>query len=101
MSEQNIPEELVGFRAQIDALDDELLELFAKRFQVVRNVGHMKAEKGLTVVQSERAAQVIEDAVERARQKGVPEGFIRKLYEMMIDEAHVIEHEIVDEAKSA
>ena len=101
MSEQNIPEELVGFRAQIDALDDELMELFAKRFQVVRNVGHMKAEKGMQVVQSQRAEEVIESAVQIAKQKGVPEDFIRKLYEMMIDEAHVIEHAIVDNVKGS
>ena len=91
----DIPQELKEFREQIDALDAQLLELLAKRFQIVRNVGHMKVEKNMEVVQADRAQEVIDMAAERAVQKGVPEKFIRKMYEAMIDEAHVIEHDIV------
>ncbi len=95
----DIPQYLKNYRAQIDALDVELIELLAKRFQIVRNVGQMKADLGMEVVQAERAQAVIDMAEKRAAQKGVPPALMRTFYEMMIDEAHVIEHEIAAQKK--
>jgi chorismate mutase-like protein len=90
-------DELEKYREQINALDRELIDLFAKRFDIVRAVGKFKAEKGITVVQSERVVEVTERAVQMGLEKNLDENFIRGLYKSMIDLAHVMEHEIVEQ----
>ena len=90
-------DELENYRQQINALDRQLIDLFAKRFDIVRAVGRLKAENGIAVVQSTRAAEVTERAVKMGIEKNVDEAFIRKLYKEMIDLAHVMEHQIVED----
>lgn len=89
--------ELEAYRAQIDALDIELIDCIARRFAVVRAVGHLKAEKNIEVVQSKRAEIVVKRAMDMAAEKGVDPELIKNFYLAMIDVAHVIEHKIQDE----
>lgn len=95
-SSQSTPPELEKFRAEIDALDQELMDVIARRFEVVRRVGEYKAKAGLSVVQPERARLVIERAERLAAGMNVDPQFARKLYEMMIDTAHAMEHKIAE-----
>jgi chorismate mutase len=90
-------DELEKYREQINALDRQLIDLFAKRFDIVRAVGKLKADKGIAVVQSERVVEVTERAVQMGLEKNLDENFIRGLYTAMIDLAHVMEHEIVEQ----
>lgn len=92
-----VPPQLEEYRKQIDALDVQLIETFARRFEVVRKVGEFKAQAGIEVVQSARAQMVIERAARLAAEKGINPEFARKVYEMMIDIAHDMEHEIADQ----
>ena len=91
-----VPQELLDYRKQIDALDVELIDAFARRFDIVRQVGLFKAQAGIEVVQSDRAKKVIDRAAQLALEKGVDPDFARSVYEMMIDIAHDMEHEIVE-----
>ena len=45
---------LKDLRHEIDELDDELIELLAKRMKVCRNIGEYKKECGMTVVSASR-----------------------------------------------
>lgn len=90
-------DELEKYREQINALDRQLIDLFAKRFDIVRAVGRLKAEKGIPVVQSKRVIEVTERAVKMGLEKNIDADFIRGLYTAMIDLAHVMEHEIVEQ----
>lgn len=89
--------DLEEYRKQIDALDIQLIDVLAQRFDVVRAVGKLKATKSIEVVQSERAAFVTERAVKMGLEKGLDEHFVRALYASMIDLAHVMEHKIVED----
>lgn len=62
-------DELEKYRQEINALDRQLIDLFAKRFDIVRAVGKLKAEKGIAVVQSDRAIEVTERAVQMGLEK--------------------------------
>ncbi|MGH1397850.1 MAG: chorismate mutase [Alphaproteobacteria bacterium] len=93
-------EKLEQYRKEIDALDIELVDVLARRLAVVRAVGALKAETGLSVVQPERAKAVVDRAAEMGVEKGLSPDFIRALYHMMIDHAHVVEHDIIDEERS-
>lgn len=93
--------ELEPFREEIDEIDDKIIALLKRRFEIVRAVGHFKAEHGIKVVQSKRADEVVERNVENARMSDVPDEFIRRFYISMIDEAHIIEHDIVGDAEQS
>tara|TARA_B100000029_G_C17517891_1_gene938784 strand:+ start:1288 stop:1593 length:306 start_codon:yes stop_codon:yes gene_type:complete len=95
-----VPEELQNYRREIDELDVEFVELLVRRFEIVKNVAALKARTGMDVVQSDRAEQVKQRASDMADAQGLSGDFVRSIYEMMIDHAHVIEHDIVNERRS-
>jgi len=86
--------ELEEYRRQIDALDIELIDVLARRIDVVRAVGELKAGTDISVVQPARAQAVKNRAAEMGVQKGLDEAFVRTLYDLMIDHAHDLEHDI-------
>lgn len=86
---------LETFRAEIDEIDAALMALVARRFEIVRKVGVLKARSGMEVVQSARAQEVVERAGKRAAEAHVSPALMERFYEHMIDIAHEIEHEIV------
>ena len=89
-------EQLEEYRKQIDALDIELIDVLARRIDVVRKVGDLKAVTDIAVVQPTRAQAVKDRAAEMGVSKGLDEAFVRKLYDLMIDHAHELEHDIMD-----
>lgn len=88
--------ELEELRKQIDVLDIELVDVLARRIDVVRKVGELKAGTDISVVQPARAQAVKNRAAEMGAAKGLDEVFVRKLYDLMIDHAHDLEHGITD-----
>ncbi len=88
--------ELEELRKQIDVLDVELIDVLARRIDVVRKVGELKAGTDISVVQPARAQAVKNRAAEMAVQKGLDETFVRDFYDLMIDHAHDLEHDITD-----
>ena len=91
-------EALEDLRKEIDALDIELIDVLARRIDVVRRVGELKAGSDLSVVQPARAQAVKDRAAQMGVDQGLDEGFVRKLYDLMIDHAHELEHAILDES---
>ena len=59
-------QDLQQLRQQIDAIDQQLGQLFLQRMEVVRQVASFKLEQGLPVLQSQREQQVIQQARQRA-----------------------------------
>lgn len=97
MSEINADDILRPFRAQIDAIDNQLVDLLAQRYDVVRQVGEIKARHALSPVQSGRVKQVLDRVSDIAIQKDLDPAFVRRLYELMIDHAHNLEFGIADD----
>lgn len=84
-------EELKEYRKQIDALDNEIVALLGKRFEIVRAVGRMKARENIPVVQSARVDEVKDRVAALALKHDLEPDFIRNLYQAMIDHAHNLE----------
>lgn len=88
---------LKTYREEIDDIDEKILDLLGRRFEIVREVGEVKVKNNLKVVQEDRAREVVDRVMRLAEERGVNPFFIRLFYESMIDEAHIIEHAIADE----
>ncbi len=87
--------ELKPLRDKIDALDDKIIDLLAERMDIVREVGRIKAQQKLDLIQSDRVVEVRERNAQRAANKGVNPELIRTIYTSIIDEAHQMEQIII------
>ena len=71
-------------RAQIDALDRQVLELLAKRMQVVAEVAAAKRKEGVQIRDFEREREVLDDRRARAVDLGLPPGPIESIYRQIM-----------------
>lgn len=81
MDEQPVPEALLALRGQIDTIDDELVELLSRRFQVTRKVGMLKAEKRLDSVDPRREQEKLERLQALAREHQLDPDFVLSLFQ--------------------
>jgi len=68
-------------RAAINALDRELVDLIARRGDLVEEILKAKAEAGLPVRDREREAEVLRDAIERGKSLGVAPELVESLFQ--------------------
>jgi chorismate mutase-like protein len=92
---------LAPYRARIDALDEQIIDLLRKRYSVIEEVGHLKAGQGIDAVLQDRVDEVRERAAALAKARGLDEDFIRKLYAQLIDHSCQLEDNIIAEINAA
>ncbi len=68
---------LKALRGRILELDEELIRLVGERRDLALEVGRVKKELGLPVMDPAREAQVVRRAAERAREMGVDQEMVR------------------------
>jgi chorismate mutase len=71
---------LATMRDAIDAIDARMLALLAERVTLARAVARIKRAEGLSIVDPEREAAVVDRAAAFAVQHGLNEGEVRALY---------------------
>ncbi len=79
-------EKLEIYRAQIDAVDIEIMQLLAKRFGLVGQVGALKAEHGLqgSYIRPAREAIMLRKLLNDARTAGVPQSMVAGIWRLII-----------------
>lgn len=80
-------ESLEAFRRDIDRLDDELVELLAKRMEVSREIGKYKRLHGLPVIQTERYKDLMERRVNEGERLDLSPDFVRALLALIHEES--------------
>ena len=78
-------EVLKPYRARIDNIDDQILQLLRRRYDVIEDVAKIKAREDIPAVLKDRVDEVRERAGAMAEEKGLDADFIRKLYSQLID----------------
>jgi chorismate mutase/prephenate dehydratase len=79
--------DLEELRRQLDTVDRELIELIARRLGIVASVGASKAGTGTPVRDVQRERAVLASAALTARQLGVSEDLIRRIFREIIGHA--------------
>jgi isochorismate pyruvate lyase len=93
MKEARLPEECQSIeevRAEIDALDKQIISLLGRRFSFVKEIVKYKSNKNEIVAQ-ERYDEVIRSRRELAQMNNLSPDVIEQIYRMLI--AHFIEEE--------
>jgi len=80
-AECNCKEEI---RQQIDAIDKEIISLFAKRFEYVSEIVKFKNDVE-SVVAQERKDQVIKERGEWAEKHGLDKNTFEQIYRFLVD----------------
>ena len=82
---------MTKLRANIDVLDANLLELLGKRMKVADEIGQVKKDNNVAVLQNSRWNEIQENMVTEGAKKGLTEEFITKLFKSIHQES--IEHQ--------
>jgi 3-deoxy-7-phosphoheptulonate synthase len=78
-------------RVEIDRIDDEILSLLNRRMQTARQVGNLKAQRGLPIVQPDRELAILERlAAGVAPEIGSPE--LRAIWQAILACSHKVQH---------
>jgi chorismate mutase len=78
-------------REEIDVIDSNLLSLLEKRMKVATEIGLVKKDTKVNVIQSNRWNEVLGKMILEGNKKGLTEEFIRKVFEAIHQES--IEHQ--------
>ena len=79
-------EKLEELRSEIDKLDEELIDILARRMKVVEEIGTYKKENRITILQVKRWNQITRDRIETGIKLGLSREFILKLLESVHEE---------------
>ncbi len=83
-------------RANIDVLDSNLLDLLGKRMKVADEIGQVKKEANVAILQNSRWNEIQERMVEEGTKKGLSDEFIIKLIKAIHQESITHQEKIVN-----
>ncbi len=84
-------------RKQIDELDNQLMELLAKRMRVCREIGQYKKEHNMTVLQTVRYNEIQNKRGAQGVLCGMDPDFVRKIFEEVHEESVRQQMEIINQ----
>ncbi len=90
-------ENLALLRQQIDRIDNELLEVLAKRMRVSRDIGRYKKEHRMPVVQAHRYNDVIRSRVSAGKEMEMDPEFLKTILLAIHDESVRQQIEIIND----
>ena len=77
----NVERDLAGLRGEIDDIDNELIQLLARRMEVSAHIGEYKKRNNVTVVQMDRWKKILVDHVAAGVDIGLSPLLINKVFE--------------------
>ncbi len=85
------------FRAEIDLIDAELINILSKRMDVVKKIGKYKKQHNITILQLDRWKNILNSRIEQAKKLGINTDFLLKLLQLVHKESIQIQTEIMSE----
>lgn len=74
-------------RAQIDVIDNQLLDTLGKRMNVVDEIGKLKKRKNVAILQTNRWNAILGSMILEGEQRGLSEEFILKMFKAIHQES--------------
>ena len=90
--------DLERLRAQLDALDEVLLDTIRDRIRCCVRIGEVKRHHGVPMMQPHRIAVVHERAATYAAEHRLDAAFLHRIYDQIIDETCRVENLVIGEA---
>ncbi|MCW3017126.1 MAG: putative chorismate mutase [Solirubrobacterales bacterium] len=94
-------EDLERLRAELDALDQALLDTVRDRIRCCVRIADVKRRDGVPMMQPHRIAIVQQRAASYAAEHGIDGTFLHGLYDLIIDETCRVEDLVIADADAA
>ena len=91
VEEKDSLKKLTDLRKEINLLDHQLIELLSDRMDVVENIGKVKKEGNVAILQRTRWQEVIQKMVNEGAEKSLSADFIEKVFKAIHQES--IQHQ--------
>lgn len=91
-------ENLANLRKQIDEIDNDLLELLARRMRVSDEIGIYKKEHNMPILQEKRYDEILQKRVSQAEELGMSSEFMKTVLVAIHEESVRHQMEIMKEA---
>ncbi|MDB9732830.1 bifunctional 3-deoxy-7-phosphoheptulonate synthase/chorismate mutase type II [Polaribacter sp.] len=86
-TEEEYQKSLNNLRAQITVADNQLVDLLGKRMKVADQIGGLKKEKNVAVLQSKRWNEILGNMILEGKTKGLSEEFVLKMFKAIHQES--------------
>jgi len=80
-------DKLDALRAKIDRIDNYLLEIMGERMEIAKAIGEFKRDNGITILQSNRWDEIVNDRISKGAKKELTEDFVKELFEAVHQES--------------
>lgn len=80
-------EVLDSLRVKIDRFDKSLIEILQDRMEISEQIGRFKKSKNVTILQTKRWSEIVDDRVTTGMIKGLSRNFIMKIYTAIHEES--------------
>jgi chorismate mutase len=94
-------DKLKELRSRIDQLDEDLLDLLAKRIEIVKEIGKLKKDYSIKISQVKRWREIIKDRLSKGKSLGLNEEFLMNLLQEIHKEAIKRQNEIMNQNSEA
>lgn len=82
------PEEILDvLRSKIDACDNELIDILARRMEVSREIGEQKRQHKIKVVQTQRYDQILKRLTAKGQMQGLKPDFVTDIMQTIHEES--------------
>jgi chorismate mutase len=78
---------LSNLRAQIDIIDNQLIETMGKRMKVADKIGALKKQKNVAVLQTNRWNAILGKMILEGESKGLSEEFVLRMFKAIHQES--------------
>ncbi len=75
---------LTALRAEIDAIDEQIIAMVGARFRITEQVGTLKAETKLAAVDADRERQKVKRFNQLAREHGVSPALVEGVFKLVM-----------------
>lgn len=80
-------ENIAILRRQIDDIDNQIIDIIAKRMRVCREIGQYKKDHDMTIVHAQRYSEIIEKREQQGDMLGVDKDFISNIFGLLHQES--------------
>ena len=94
--ENTSTEGITTLRKQIDELDNEIMDVLARRMKVCREIGYYKKEHNMTVLQTNRYNEILNKRGAQGALSGMDAEFIARVFENIHEESVRQQMEIIN-----
>ena len=87
-------ESIENLRNEIDKIDDEILFLLSKRFEISKLIGKIKKEKNISAFQKDREVFIMGKIKLQAEKYRLNQEIFKKIYEVILKQSRKMQSEI-------